>query len=169
MSSIYRYLSVLTVLFLLTVAANGQSTKQRNEILRQLNSELPSKGRVKVYEDRSITHILGRSIGPARKIYTNADDSSQFYRVKGYKIQAFSGNNQRSSRDEANSKQSQINTYFPELESVVLFESPFWRLRVGNFETREEAQEVMLELRKQFPSFGKEMYIVADEVKIDIN
>jgi len=52
---------------------------------------------------------------------------------------------------------------------VVLFDSPFWRLRVGNFATREEAEEVMEELKKTFPSFGKEMYIVVDEVKIPIN
>jgi hypothetical protein len=42
-------------------------------------------------------------------------------------------------------------------------------LRVGNFKTRTEAEEAMQELRGSFPSFGKEMYIVVDEVKIPIN
>ncbi|MDD4008237.1 MAG: SPOR domain-containing protein, partial [Fermentimonas sp.] len=84
-------------------------------------------------------------------------------------IQAFSGNNQRTSRDEANRKQSQINQLYPDQETVVLFESPFWRLRVGNFQTRGEAEEVMQDLRASFPSFGREMYIVVDEVKIPVN
>jgi len=89
--------------------------------------------------------------------------------MRGYKIQVFSGNDQRTSKNEALRKQNQINKAFPELEAVVLFDSPFWRLRVGNFATREEAEEVMEELKKTFPSFGKEMYIVVDEVKIPIN
>ncbi|HRU13054.1 MAG TPA: SPOR domain-containing protein [Dysgonamonadaceae bacterium] len=55
------------------------------------------------------------------------------------------------------------------METVVLFDSPFWRLRVGNFKTREEAEQVLDELRTAFPSFGKEMYIVTDEVKIPVD
>jgi hypothetical protein len=89
--------------------------------------------------------------------------------MRGYKIQAFAGNNQRTSKNEADRKQTLIQQRFPDLETVVLFDSPFWRLRVGNFKTREEAEQVMDELRKAFPSFGKEMYIVTDEVKIPVD
>lgn len=108
-------------------------------------------------------------MSPARTVYTSADGTIQFHRLRGFKVQAFSGNNQRTSKDEAHRKQAQISAAFPEHEAVVLFESPFWRLRVGNFATREEAEEVMQELRQRFPSFGKEMFIVVDEVKIPIN
>jgi hypothetical protein len=89
--------------------------------------------------------------------------------MRGYKIQAFSGNNQRTSKNEAYYKQSLLNNSFPQHETAVLFESPFWRLRVGNFQGREEAESVLAEIRRSFPSFGKEMYIVVDEVKIPIN
>ncbi|MDD4158845.1 MAG: SPOR domain-containing protein, partial [Proteiniphilum sp.] len=75
---------------------------------------------------------------------------------------------QRTSRNEATRKQHLIESAFPQYETVVLFESPFWRLRVGNFEDREQAAEVMKEIRSRFPSFGKEMYIVVDEVKIPL-
>lgn len=147
----------------------AQSSSQRKEILQELNSVVPGKGRVTVYEDESISKVLGRPMAPPRTVYTNAEGTVQYYKMRGYKIQAFSGNNQRTSKNEANYKQSQINSAFPEHETVVLFDSPFWRLRVGNFATREEAQQVMAELRRNFPSFGKEMYIVVDEVKIPLN
>ena len=88
--------------------------------------------------------------------------------MRGFKIQAFSGNNQRTSKNEANTKQRLIDEAFPEYETVVTFESPFWRLRVGNFRTRDEATHVLNEMKKTFPSFGKEMYIVIDEVKIPV-
>lgn len=173
----FRILNTFMVLSLCIVfgikgqvqSSNQNDSRQKNEILKELNSNNPGKGDVTVYEDESITHILGRPMGPPRTIYTDAEGSIQYYKMRGYKVQAFSGNNQRTSRNEAYNKQSLINTQFPELETVVLFESPFWRLRVGNFKSRPEADEAMRELRNSFPSFGKEMYIVVDEVKIPVN
>lgn len=167
-----KYFLHYTVLLLLLIVSTGggygQST-QKNEILKELNSTSPGKGKVTVYEDESIKHVVGRPMTPPRTVYTSADGSTQFHRMRGYKVQAFSGNNQRTSKDEAHRKQGLINASYPEHETVVLFESPFWRLRVGNFESREEAQALMENLQKTFPSFGKEMYIVVDEVKIPIN
>jgi len=160
---------IFLLLLLVSAGAHAQTSAQKKEILQELNAVVPGKGRVTVYEDESISHVLGRSMAPPRTVYTNADGTVQYHKMRGYKIQAFSGNNQRTSKNEANRKQGQINNAFPEHETVVLFESPFWRLRVGNFATREEAEEVMRELRRTFPSFGKEMYIVVDEVKIPIN
>lgn len=160
---------ILLLLLLMSAGASAQSSMQKKEILRELNAVVPGKGRVIIYEDESISHVLGRPMGPHRTVYTNADGTIRYYKMRGYKIQAFSGNDQRTSKNEAMAKQAQINKAFPELETVVQFDSPFWRLRIGNFETREEAQAVMNELRSAFPSFGKEMYIVVDEVRIPIN
>src|SRR5690554_499453 len=154
---------------LLTTTLFAQQTSPRNQILQELNSDQPGKGSVRVYEDERISGVLGRPMAPTRPVYTSADGSTQYYKMRGFKIQAFSGNNQRTSRDEANRKQSLISNQYPQHETVVLFESPFWRLRVGNFQTRAEAEEVMQELRNSFPSFGKEMYIVVDEVKVPVN
>jgi hypothetical protein len=163
----YRYL-LLFLLLPVSAGVDAQSPPQRKEILQELNSAVAGKGRVSVYEDESIAHILGRSMSPPRTVYTSADGLTQYYRIRGYKIQAFSGNDQRTSKNEAQHKQQLINNAYPNYETVVLFESPFWRLRVGNFEHRHEAEEVLKEMVKSFPSFGKEMYIVVDEVKIPL-
>ena len=166
----HLYYTILLLLLLVSASgAYAQSSSQKKEILRELNSTVPGKGHVSVYEDESISHVLGRPMAPPRTVYTNAEGSTQYYRVRGYKIQAFSGNNQRTSKNEAHHKQQLINNSYPELETVVLFESPFWRLRVGNFETRSQAEETLKEMVRTFPSFGKEMYIVVDEVKIPVN
>lgn len=166
----YRLHYTIVLLFLLISSGiSAQSSSQKKEILQDLNSVVPGKGRVMVYEDESISQVLGRPVALPRTVYTNAEGTIQYYKMRGYKIQAFSGNNQRTSKNEANRKQTLINNSFPELETVVLFDSPFWRLRVGNFQTREEAQKMMTELKETFPSFGKEMYIVVDEVKIPVD
>ena len=161
-------LSFLLMLFLSSTLF-AQQTSPRNQILQELNSDQPGKGSVRVYEDERISGVLGRSIAPTRPVYTSADGSTQYYKMRGYKIQAFSGNNQLTSRNEATRKQQQIHSAFPQHEAVVMFDSPFWRLRVGNFEKRAEAEEVMQEIRRAFPSFGREMYIVVDEVKIPVH
>ena len=125
--------------------ASSQASSQKKVILQELNSAVPGKGRVAVYEDESISGVLGRPMTPHRTVYTNSDGSMQYHKMRGFKIQAFSGNDQRTSKNEASRKQSQINNMFPEHETVLLFDSPFWRLRVGNFTTREEAEAVMQE------------------------
>lgn len=158
-----------SLLLLLTTALYGQQAHSNNKILQELNTDKPGKGRVRVYEDENISGIVGRSMAPPRQIYTTPDGSMQYYKMRGYKIQVFSGNNQRTSREEATRKKQLIEHAFPEHEAVVLFDSPFWRLRVGNFEKREEAEEVMKEIQRAFPSFGREMYVVVDEVKIPVH
>ena len=149
-----------------SLVVNAQDTRS---IIDELNSASPGKGTVAIYQDEAIKGIVGKSIAASRPVYTSDDDSSNYIKMRGFKIQAFSGNNQRTSKNEAYSKQSQIKNTFPELETVINFDSPFWRLRVGNFRSRTEATKVLDDLRGAFPSFGKEMYIVPDEVKIPVN
>ena len=165
------FTAFITVMLLSWGAATAQTQQstQKKEILNALNSTVPGKGRVTVYEDESIRNVLGRSMAPPRTVYTNAEGSVQYHKMRGYKIQAFSGNNQRTSKNEAYRKQGLLNGSYPEHETVVLFESPFWRLRVGNFAERADAEQALKEIRRTFPSFGKEMYIVVDEVKIPIS
>lgn len=168
MKQIHRIilLALFTVVF--TGVSAQQKESQKKAILEELNTNTPGKGAVRVFEDEAITSVLGRSMAPPRTVYSTGS-GEQYYRMRGFKIQAFSGNNQRTSKNEAYYKQGLLNTSFPEHETVVMFESPFWRLRVGNFHTRGEANDALREMRKMFPAFGKEMYIVVDEVKIPID
>ncbi len=159
---------ILSVFSMFCFSATAQTQKQRKEILDELNTINPGQGRVTVFEDKAIQDVLGRSMAPPRTVYSTAD-GVQFVKMRGYKIQAFSGNNQRTSKNEAYYKQGLLNTSFPGQETVVTFDSPFWRLRVGNFKTREEANAMLSDMRKTFPAFGREMYIVIDEVKIPID
>ncbi|MDR1742576.1 MAG: SPOR domain-containing protein [Dysgonamonadaceae bacterium] len=135
-----------------------------SDIIKELNRNDPSKGKVVVYQDESIKDVVGKPVASLR-----SGDGSSTVRVTGYKIQAFSGNDPRTSKNEAYSKQSMINGAFPGLETKIIFDSPFWRLRVGNFKSREDAEAVMSQMSQKFPSFGKEMYIVRDEVRIAVD
>lgn len=156
------------VLFLFLSLSFALQAQQANKIIEDLQSEYPGQGKVVVYQEDAIKSIVGRNLAPKRQVFTTGENSVPYVKMRGFKIQAFSGNNQRTSKNEAYRKQSLISQAFPEHEAVVAFDSPFWRLRVGNFRTRGEASDLMRDLRKAFPAFGKEMYIVIDEVKIPI-
>jgi hypothetical protein len=162
-----RAILIIALLFASIVQNFGQQTGQRREILNELNSATGGSGRVTVYEDENIRHVLGRPMTPARSGALSTD--GMFYEMRGFKIQAFAGNDQRASRAQAEQRESVIRNAFPEHETRVFFQSPFWRLRVGNFETRDEAEEAIHEMRRRFPSFGRELSIVQDNVRIPLN
>ena len=169
MNNFHNRIIYLILFIILALGVDAQTSNQKKEILNELNSNRPGKGNVTIYEDESIKNVVGRPVAPSRPVFTDPESSAQYYKMRGFRIQAFSGNNQRTSRDEANRKKTLISNLYPEHEAVVLFESPFWRLRVGNFQTRAEAEAAMQLLKESFPAFGKEMYIVVDEVKITVN
>lgn len=64
-------------------------------------------------------------------------------RVIGYRVQAFAGNNSRVSRDRARQIGERLKSEFPGHSVYVHFYTPRWVCRMGNYQTREEA-EVML-------------------------
>ena len=41
-------------------------------------------------------------------------------------------------------------------------------MRVGDFVTREEALEMMQQLKKEFPSYAREMIVVKDRINVTL-
>ena len=158
----------LFIFFVNTLFISAQESTQSNEIIEELNSSKINQGNVTVYQDEAIKGILAKPAPTNLPVYSSGDGSVQYVKVRGYKIQVFSGNDQRKSKDEALYKERLINGSFEDIETVVFFNSPRWILRAGNFKTRGEANVVMEKLRDQFPNFGKEMYIISDTVKIPL-
>ncbi len=149
-------------------AQSNAGKQNSNTIIEELNSNRAAQGNVMVYQDEAIQGILAKSTTTNLPVFSSADGTSQYIKVRGYKIQVFSGNDQRKSRDEAYNKQKLINDGFEDIETVVFFNSPRWILRAGNFRTREEANSVLEQIMSRFPNFGKEMYIISDTVKIPL-
>ena len=119
-------------------------------------------------ERSTIFDALQRSgLGKGEVVETT--DSLTFLKVQGYRTQVFSGNNQRVSKDEAFRKEKEIKELFPEIPTYVTYNAPFWKLRVGDFRSHEEAYHMMRLLMGAFPKYGKEMYIVREEIKIPLN
>ena len=70
-----------------------------------------------------------------------------------YRVQVYSGNNQRQSKQEVRTMETQIKRAFPKVGVEPDYQAPFWKLYVGYFQTKEEAIYMLERLRKQFPSY----------------
>ncbi len=91
-----------------------------------------------------------------------------FVFASGFRIRVFSGNNQIESKNRAYSLSKEISKEFPDLNTYVFFKTPNWRLMAGNFRTMEEAHTMLTNLKKKFPKYGREMFIVRDEIELPI-
>lgn len=88
-------------------------------------------------------------------------------RMTGYRVQVFSDNNTRTAKNEARSKSRNISARFPQYRTYVMYNSPYWRLKVGDFRTRQEADEAAEQIRRAFPAYSKEIRVVRDKVSVN--
>jgi hypothetical protein len=79
--------------------------------------------------------------------------------AKGYRLLVINTNK----RDEATAAKTKIYTNFSELKTYLVYQSPYFKLKVGNFRTREEAQQYQKSLSLYFP---KGVFIIADTIEI---
>lgn len=97
-----------------------------------------------------------------------ADDSAEPAAARrttgGYRIQAFSGNNARTSSGEARSRAGKISAAFPEHAVYVTYDAPYWRLRVGDFQSYEDASAALSVIKAQFPEFARELRLVRSKI-----
>ena len=135
----------------------------RKSIVDDLNTQKVNQGNVRIFQEESLKNVIGARFNDS----ITAD--TEFVKIKGYKITLFSGNNQNKSKQEAESKRGQFRQLYPDVEASITYNSPQWRLRVGNYRTREEAQEAMADMRKNLPSsLSREMRISEDIIKVPV-
>ena len=67
-------------------------------------------------------------------------------------------------RDDAINAKTSIYKNFPELKSYLLYQSPYFKLKVGNFKTKDEAEEYRRKLNQYFPSG---VYIMQDTIEVN--
>lgn len=82
----------------------------------------------------------------------------------GYRVQVFSDNNPRTAKNEARAKAKEVGQAFPSYRAYVVFTAPYWRLRVGDFRTHEEAENAATQIKRRFPNYSREVRVVRDRV-----
>lgn len=79
--------------------------------------------------------------------------------AKGFRILVINTNK----RDEAIAAKTKIYSNFPELKAYLVYKSPYFRLKAGNFRTKDEAQQYQKILSVYFP---KGVFIINDIIEV---
>jgi len=91
------------------------------------------KGNVNIQQDNKIADLLD--------IYKSANESHEYYRIQvGF-----------GSYSKAQSIKENVEIDFPELYSKIDFDSPTYRVRLGRFKTKLEAERKFKEVRIKYP------------------
>jgi hypothetical protein len=79
--------------------------------------------------------------------------------MRGYRLLVVNTNK----RDEAIDAKTKIYTYFPEMKAYLSYQSPYFKLKAGNFQTRDEAEKYRKLLTPMFP---KGVFIINDIIEV---
>ncbi len=91
------------------------------------------KGSVDIEQDTKIDALL--------KVYKSVNSNADYYRIQvGFGSYA-----------KAQRIKSEVEVDFPLLPSKIDFDSPTYRVRLGRFKTRLEAERKFLEVRQKYP------------------
>ena len=66
---------------------------------------------------------------------------------EGYKIQIFYGNSEESKK-----KLQEFKKEFKDLDGTIIFNSPNYKVWIGNFKTRIEVERAMFDIKKKYPT-----------------
>lgn len=86
--------------------------------------------------------------------------------IQGYRVQVFSSNKQQTAKTEAFRIQKIVEKSSLETEVYVLYNPPFWKVRLGNFRTQAEALLLKEEVIKALPELQGNTYVVRDQITV---
>ena len=157
-----KYIKIVVVLFLSWLCVQPEAMSQVAVVDTSIVQDL----------ERSNTGGVIQIEQPAelsRRVAREGDDVEQnMVKVPIYRIQLFSSNNP-SAKAQAESLAKEVEMIFPEMPAMVSYVSPFWRLRVGEFRTYDEANAILPVIQKKFSDIQRGMLIIRERVSVPVH
>ena len=85
--------------------------------------------------------------------------------IDGFRVQIYSSNQQQTAKGEALTLETNLKNRVSQTIYVVYI-PPFWKVRIGDFRTYDEALEYKKSFVQDFPNMTGDTYIVRDKIKI---
>ena len=152
-----KFYPIIVVLLLIgwQLQAQKNQNSKKNNIFEVLSTpDSVTHATVRIHQDKRIETLL------ANKKFTNQTTTN------GFRVQVFSSNVQQTAKNKAFNIEKQIQEAFPDLTVYVNYTSPFWKVRVGDFKSKSEAQVFKSQLIDSFPIMKSEIYIVPEQIVI---
>lgn len=152
----------LTVFFPYACDLNAQEAEvavERYDYVKALNEKGTARGQVEVVQDERMNALL-------EKYQASAKEMVKMKQVPGWRVQLFSSNQQGIAKTQAESVKETVEQRYRNLPVYVAWQSPFWKVRVGDCATSEEARLLRDELKANYPDWASEIYVVKDRVNV---
>ena len=107
-----------------------------------------NEGDIRVESSASVKELI------AKKIAFNKEQNS----FPGYKIQIYYG-----SEKECYEIKDEFTSLFPDIPTSIIFSTPQWKLQVGEYRSRLEADKSIQSIKKEYPS----AIVLATEIELE--
>lgn len=140
---------------------SANETNVPNSIMDVLESNKAGEGKVVLFIPAAIKSRIGVVSNRNGQLLSGEGTGST---SMGYRIQIYSSN-RKTAKTEAYTRASKINSTFPNIPCYVTYRAPFWKLMVGDYESREDANHATRELKRALPGYAREIYVVRHKIK----
>ena len=89
----------------------------------------------------------------------------EWVEIDGYRVQIYSSNQQQYAKSEALDLEAKLQDRVSHT-IYVQYISPFWKVRIGDFRSYEDAKEYKKIFVQQYPNMVGDTYIVRDKIKV---
>ena len=120
----------------------------------QSTDDATSTNTVVVHKDARIDALIKK-----KAAINKATKRSMPRTMRGYRLMVINTN----SRDEAIAAKTKLYTYYPDVKSYLQYQSPYFKLKAGNFQTRAEAEKYQKAMGTLFP---KGVFIISDIIEV---
>ncbi len=121
-------------------------------ILLSVFDSLPG---VQIIQDSTMTVLLDEAVYGKREMVE----------IDGFRVQVYSSNQQQTAKGEALDLETRLKDKISQT-LYVQYLPPFWKVRIGDFRTYEEAKEYKKLFVQQFPDLMGDTYIVRDKIQV---
>ena len=110
---------------------------------------------VQIIQDSTMAVLLDEAVNGKRELVE----------IDGYRVQIYSSNQQQSAKGEALDLETRLKDKINQT-LYVQYLPPFWKVRIGDFRTYDEAKEYKKLFVQQFPDLMGDTYIVRDKILV---
>lgn len=162
-------MAVLLRSTLCSIALFAMATIAAAEDTVSICAQINASGNIRIDQPAALLRLLEYT--PMAIVNENGETVGENHRTApsvrtGYRVQIFDDNNPRTARAQAESANRNLRSSFPHLRSYMSFNSPYWRVKAGDFRTRGEAEAALAEIRAAFPYLAPYLRVVRDKINI---
>jgi hypothetical protein len=110
------------------------------EIFKSISARQPGWGKVSIVQESRIEALVGKHIEINQKAKG----------FPGYRVQVYFGSGS-DAKGKANKIRTDLNNQYPEMSSYLLYEAPYFKVRVGDFRNRNEAYKAFKIVQQNYP------------------